>query len=201
MYNYCIIFYVCNFGVCNKSRNLKKQCISMSLILAWLHLFRLAMWEIQNQSSKEMNHHVFIRFPWSWIPFQHFSQTTHNCKNEWLSRILTTMWRDIAIEKATIPLPRYLWDGIYENIKMVYFLLISDRVFTISPSYIRNTTTSNIINFHFNNTIISFECHSNNCILPLPLHGLKALKWIIQPFSLSFESYYLHAYCTEKEAD
>ena len=126
----------------------------MSLILAWLHLFRLAMWEIQNQSSKEMNHHVFIRFPWSWISFQHFTQTKHNCKNEWLSRILTTMWRDITIEKATIPLLCYLWDDIHKNTKMVYFLLISDILLRhiTCMHIIRNTSTSNIINFHFNNT-------------------------------------------------
>ena len=126
----------------------------MSLILAWLHLFRLAMWEIQNQSSKEMNHHVFIRFPWSWISFQHFTQTKHNCKNEWLSRILTTMWRDIAIEKATIPLPRYLWDGIYESIKMVYILLISDRV--LNHTY---SGTIGLLCFLFNHIRVGLPYH------------------------------------------
>ena len=169
----------------------------MSLILAWLHLFRLAMWEIQNQSSKEMNHHVFIRFPWSWIPFQHFSQTKHNCKNEWLSRILTTMWRDITIAKATIPLLCYLWDDIHKTLKWYTFYIIG-------LSYNHNISEIQLrqkLLIFISIIPISFKYHSNNCILPLPLHGLKALKWIIQPFSLSFESYYLHAYYTAKEAD
>ena len=81
----------------------------------------------------------------------------------------------------TLPLkkPLFLYSVIYE---MTYIKTLKWYTFYSTAIELYETHLLQTLLIFISIIPISFKYHSNNCILPLPLHGLKALKWIIQPF-------------------